>query len=318
MPRVVLQPSSNKDAREHYRDTIETPVRFADHASLLGPEEARLNAAFPSGAAAMWGVTPSRETQWEKLEPGDITLFSRDNHFFGVGTMVLRFHNEQLARALWDEDADGRTWEFMYALDEIRTLQIPYEEMNRIIGYKTGNKFMGFTVLDDEKSDRVLQALDLHSETYGPEVTADAFRKAATQPPTQLDRERTSLQRTESGYIRGVLFPNPTATCDLCGEEMPREFLIGAHIKRRAWCSDHEKLDIPNVVMAACVFGCDALFEKGYVTVGEDWTLGVVEHTGSSEVDAKLARLKGRSFPHRQPERTGYFAWHREWWAFRS
>ena len=32
-PRVVLQPSSNKDAREHYRATIDAPVRFADHAA---------------------------------------------------------------------------------------------------------------------------------------------------------------------------------------------------------------------------------------------------------------------------------------------
>ena len=100
MPRVVLQPSSNKDAREHYRDTIDAPVRFADHAALLGPEEAELTSAFPSGAAAMWGVTPGREAQWDKFQPGDITLFSRDGHFFGVGTMVLKFHNEPLARAL--------------------------------------------------------------------------------------------------------------------------------------------------------------------------------------------------------------------------
>ena len=310
-PRVVLQPSSNKDAREHYRDTIDAPVRFADQASLLGPEEAALMAAFPAGEAAMWGVTPPGEARWAQVQKGDIALFSRDKHFFGVGTIVLTFHNEALARSLWREDPNGRTWEFMYALDEVRAVNIPYEEMNRIIGYKAGNMFMGFTVLDEEKSERVLGALDLFSDTYVPEVTPTAFRRAATRPPTELDRERTSSQRTESGYIRGVLFPNPIASCDLCGEAMPREFLIGAHIKKRAACTDDEKLDIPNVVMAACVFGCDALFEKGYVTVGDDWGLRVVGATGSPGVDARLAQLAGRAFPKQEPARAEYFAWHR-------
>ena len=311
MPRVVLQPSSNKDAREHYRDTIDSPVRFADHASLLGPEEAGLKVAFPSGAAAMWGVTPGREGQWDKFQPGDITLFSRDGHFFGVGTMVLKFHNEPLARALWREDKEGRTWEFMYALDEIRSLHIPYEEMNRIIGYKAGNNFMGFTVLDEEKSERVLEALDLYSEAYVPPVTEEAFRKAATRPPDDLDRRRMTSQRTESGYIRGVLFPDPMAACDLCGEEMPVEFLVAAHIKKRAVCSDEEKLDIPNVVMAACVLGCDALYEEGYVTVDEDWAVLALGATGSATLDARLAQLADRVFPRQEPGRAPYFAWHR-------
>jgi hypothetical protein len=310
MPRVVLQPSSNKDAREHYRDTIEAPVRFADHA-LLGPEAATLWEAFPGGAAAMWGVTPSNESKWDRFQPGDITLFSRDNHFFGTGTMVLKFHNEPLARALWRENKKGETWEFMYALDEIRSLHIPYQEMNRIIGYKAGNNFMGFTVLDEDKSERVLEALGLYSENLSPPVSHESFRRAATRPPSQLDRERTTLQRTESKYVRDILFPAPSATCNLCGEAMPREFLVGAHIKKRAACSDDERLDIPHVVMAACVFGCDALYEKGYVTVADDWSLRVVPDTGSPEVDGRLARLDGRRFPHKDDARRPYMEWHR-------
>ena len=313
MPRVVLQPSSNKDAREHYRDTIEAPVRFADHASLLGPEEAGLRAAFPSGAAAMWGVTPSNETKWDRFGPGDITLFSRDSHFFGVGTMVLKFHNEPLARALWRENNKGETWEFMYALDEVRSLSIPYPEMSRIIGYKPNHNYQGFTVLDEEKSERVLDALDLYSEAHEPPVSANEFRTVATQPPTDLDVVRQSMQRKESRYVRQKLglTPDSVNQCDLCGESMPSAFLVGAHIKKRSACTDEEKLDIPNVVMAACVFGCDALYEKGYVTVGEDWTLQAAPSTGAAEVDARLARLAGRSFPHRNEGRQRYTAWHR-------
>ena len=225
--------------------------------------------------------------------------------------MVLKFHNEPLARALWREDKNGETWEFMYALAEVRSLSIPYEEMSRIIGYKPAHNYQGFTVLDEEKSERVLEALGLYSEKLTPPVSPESFRTAATRPPSELDRERTTSQRTESKYVRDILFPDATARCDLCGEEMPREFFIGAHIKKRAACTDDEKLDIPNVVMGACVFGCDALYEKGYVTVGDDWTLQVAPGTGSAEIDARLARLAGRTFPDQDDGRRQYTEWHR-------
>jgi len=154
-------------------------------------------------------------------------------------------------------------------------------------------------------------ALDVDVEIYDTPVSPGDFRAAATRMPDELDRERTTQQRTKSRYIRNHLFPSPTATCDLCGEVFPCAFLVGAHIKKRAACSHAEKIDIPNVVMAACVFGCDALFEKSYVTVADNWSVRVSGPTGSAALDKRLAQLAGRSFPHRDALRLPYFLWHR-------
>ena len=55
MSQVVLQPSANSGSREHYRDTIETPVDLASNRDLLGDSlYNHLVSLFPSGYAPMW------------------------------------------------------------------------------------------------------------------------------------------------------------------------------------------------------------------------------------------------------------------------
>ena len=39
MPLVILQPCANKDAREHYNDTIQNPVDLDSIKSFLSPNE---------------------------------------------------------------------------------------------------------------------------------------------------------------------------------------------------------------------------------------------------------------------------------------
>jgi len=58
-----------------------------------------------------------------------------------------------------------------------------------------------------------------------------------------------------------------SGSCQLCGREMNSEFLIAAHIKQRSECEDHEKRDLDGVMMLACKFGCDYLFEIGMIAI---------------------------------------------------
>lgn len=43
--------------------------------------------------------------------------------------------------------------------------------------------------------------------------------------------------------------------------------LVTAHIKKRSECNKQEKLDYKNIVMPMYKFGCDDLYEKGYIYV---------------------------------------------------
>ena len=151
-----------------------------------------------------------------------------------------------------------------------------------------------------------LEAADEH------QPTDDDFA-AAVAALDDLDRTGQTARRVEQSYLRRALFSGPAAACDLCGRNFEVEFLVAAHIKKRAACTDSERRDVAHVVMSACRFGCDELFERGYITVADDGRLLMSQAVESSENAHGYVRqhLAGRVFGRPMTGREDYFAWHR-------
>lgn len=128
-----------------------------------------------------------------------------------------------------------------------------------------------------------------------------------------LDRNFHGTGRGERESLRAALFRSATeAACALCGEVYPVRFLWAAHIKKRAACEDAEMRDLENIAMPACLFGCDALYEAGLVTVDPDGSVRTSTNvTPGTPLAGQLARLNGRRVPAHTPETEAYFAWHR-------
>jgi len=75
--------------------------------------------------------------------------------------------------------------------------------------------------------------------------------------------------RKEQGQLRTFMFGTiKEEACALCHKIYPVEFLWVSHIKPRSDCTEDERLD-KNIAMPACKFGCDDMFEKGYILVDE-------------------------------------------------
>jgi hypothetical protein len=135
---------------------------------------------------------------------------------------------------------------------------------------------------------------------------------AALQGP--LDKSTRTTARQEQDLVRGALglFVDAASKCGLCARTFPNRLLVAAHIKKRAECTDEERIDVLNVAMPACVLGCDALFERGYVGVDSTGRLVAAERAMSIPAVADtLARFAGRETPAWSPSREPYFAWHR-------
>ncbi|QQQ74881.1 hypothetical protein IOD16_27650 [Saccharothrix sp. 6-C] len=125
----------------------------------------------------------------------------------------------------------------------------------------------------------------------------------------ELDGRVVAKYRKEQGELRKVLVGDAAeAPCALCGRVFPVGLLVAAHIKRRSVCDDHERNDLRNVAMLACSFGCDRLFEVGYVSVGED---GAVLVASAGGLDPHLDHLRGRVAEVFHERSAGYFRWHR-------
>ena len=260
MPLVILQPCGNADAREHYKDTIENSVKFEDVENLLTEEEKlRLKEIYPDGDMTIWGVTPGTNGQnakrWERMNEGDVTLLAQKGNIFASAVTTFKTHNKPLAAHLWNYDGKGQTWEYVYFLDEVKSHRIPYIEMNRIVGYKDNFVIQGFQVLDEEKSDALMNAFDLESEVYFPSIKIEDVY-SEIQDQDSLDTTSKGTGRKEQRKLQ-----------EIRGSEMPANLLVAAHIKKRSECSLDEKKDLNYIATAMCVLGCDSLFEKGYIGV---------------------------------------------------
>ena len=314
MSLVILQPAGNQGGREHYIDTVANLVEISACAPYVAPQVQRLlETAHPNGKAGMWGVVPGQKDinvgKWNRISVGDVVLFAADKKITSSAVVASKFTSERLAKQLWGLNPDGVTWKYMYSLDEIRPLDISYEEFNDIVGYKSNNVIQGFTVMDEEKSSLFLDHFALRSERHLDEVAPAEFEEALINLDGELDRKAAGWHRKEQAMgRRRLLKGKPDGTCQICGREMNSEFLIAAHIKRRSECEDHETRDLDGVMMLACKFGCDYLFEVGMIAVNAGKLL--VSPSLKDKVASEYAsKIEDRTIQVLEKQ-TKYFDWH--------
>ncbi|HEY4454770.1 MAG TPA: hypothetical protein VGN81_10710 [Pseudonocardiaceae bacterium] len=147
-------------------------------------------------------------------------------------------------------------------------------------------------------------------------VTNASGSKSTIKAPTgPTDILVSRYARTEQAPLRRALIANRTmAPCDLCSREMPVELLVAAHIKKRQRCSEKERNDRVNIGMLACKFGCDDLYELGYITVdraGVVWTVKPDAARHGDTLTESIARVRGRRCRAFTEANSDYFEWHR-------
>lgn len=86
-------------------------------------------------------------------------------------------------------------------------------------------------------------------------------------PSQTTDAYTWAVRRLEQARLRNAKLRGRTqAPCDICGRVLPVHLIRAAHIKPRAICTETERADLANI-MLACVLGCDALFEAGHIAI---------------------------------------------------
>ncbi|WP_216901164.1 hypothetical protein [Synechococcus sp. CCY 9618] len=314
MTKVILQPSGNKDAREHFLDTIETNVSLGQIRPHIGIDDFQaLQEVYPNGNCKVWGVTPggSNKTKWSRIETGDITLFSREGAIYASAVTTYKLHCHSLAAELWNYNKDGQTWEYIYFLDELKEHDIPYATFNDAVGYKSNFVIQGFSVLDEGKSAAVIQAFDLQSDVFYSDISKDECLEAISRLISlkETESEIQSTRRLEQGYLQKHLFGRKTlGTCACCNRDFPVSFLVTAHIKRRSQCTLEERID-HHVVMPMCSMGCDQLFEKGYVCV-LDGIYVDMKKSSTSHLQEYINWIAGKVCTYYNDETRLYFEWH--------
>jgi hypothetical protein len=129
-----------------------------------------------------------------------------------------------------------------------------------------------------------------------------------TGPNTDIIR--IGFGRGEQNLLRRILLSNSkNSECELCGMNYPETFLVAAHIKKRAKCNNSERLDFQNIAMLACIFGCDALYEKGFITVRDQKIIISKATLDLPSILEKTKTLENRIIPKYLSSKK-YFEWH--------
>lgn len=328
MFNVITQPCSNKIAQKHYQRTIDTQLPLESLRSFLTNEDyIALKTSFTNGFVKAWGITPTSKNKdsWNKINIGDIALFYAHKILFSKAIVVRKIHNPKLAEYLWDTDSNGKTWEFMYFLDELELININIEDFNKTMGYKPNYIIQGLNIYQGKKGDNLAFKLNLYNNTCLPEFTPKELeqsiekefdcRKSIEQVSSMEDTDLQVLttNRKEQAILRKVLLKNQKVIkCGICGKEYPAEFIVASHIKKRALCSKEERLDIENIAMPMCKFGCDNLFESGYIYVEN----GIIKYneTRATTNDLKnyLQSINGKRCHYYTDKSKKYFTEHQK------
>lgn len=224
-------------------------------------------------------------------------------HLFGGKIRLLRLDVESPSSGIkfWTDITRGDRIVHLLPSGEVADSKILEKFINEEVGSAIGNSTelnqLGLLVVLSEPSSRYpgpetferLAKIMESSGRYFEELSSEEFAQLSAEiepetndseadmqssPSTEwgqlletADQYRPQIHRPEQRLLRKLLLKNaPEGACALCGEEFPFEFLVTAHIKRRADASEKERSD-REIVMPVCRFGCDELFERGYVSV---------------------------------------------------
>lgn len=142
-----------------------------------------------------------------------------------------------------------------------------------------------------------------------PDELLHRFEKTAAGLPRTTEAERLVVQRIGQDIFREGLLEYWQGRCAISCLAIT-ELLRASHIKPWADCtSDAERLDVFNGFLLAPHF--DALFDRGFITIGEDGRVVVSTKLGDDDRQvlgvAANRRVRGLTSAHQ-----AYLCWHRE------
>lgn len=144
----------DKNARKHYDETVAEPYKISDLFDKLDPVvQETLIAQDLNDYVHMWGAVPGSQNikRWSKLRTDDGMLVYTKEGFTYYAKVLCTTHNKEVAEQIWGKDNDGRTWEYIYFLKDLRKINIPKEVFSAFFGYKINFTPQGFSNIDKDK-----------------------------------------------------------------------------------------------------------------------------------------------------------------------
>ena len=264
-----------------------------------------------------------KQPSWETLDevkPGDVVFHFAKKKVRGISTVTGTSRIAEIRirdRGQWQDlgreiEVEAQEFDFTIDLEEIPIdlrldsgsgVNTPFDSRGKV---KQGYLFS----VPDTVSNFIFSRLNLVNSSSSESLDTQV-EKLFGSFPNGTDKAITGTFRREQRALRAYLVQgNDFLDCGLCGRQLPSSLLVAAHIKPRSFCSEKERVD-PNVVMLACVLGCDSLFDKGLLFVDGNGVLNTSTPTiSSTDLNEFVSNFVGRKARAFNQGNSVYFAWH--------
>lgn len=196
--KILLQPSSGDEGKEHFLDTVLNGVNLDYLKDQLTSNEYNYLKSLGNNSVKVWGVVPKTDggikKAWLDLSPGDWVVFYANKTFIYIAQITLKTTNKKLAHTLWGENKNGVTWENMFFISEGKQIQIPYKP--EVIDYKSNHIVQGVMLLNTTRSNALKQYIEDLGEEFSGEGDDTNIKYEPTKEEEKLIAERTQKVRT--------------------------------------------------------------------------------------------------------------------------
>lgn len=147
--------AGDPEARKHLDVSITRPVDIERVRQNIGPDHLpALEEINKAEGLYAWGAVPGKmnNSYYPTLEVGDWMLCVFGAKYRFVARVIHKLESVNLARELWGQTDDGKTWQYMFFLSKPTPVDVPLSALTAYLP----RQFFGFARVGDENNSKIL------------------------------------------------------------------------------------------------------------------------------------------------------------------
>lgn len=272
--KIILAPCGRRKSKKSFSNYSKTILNKVSSSEIRKFTD---DFVFESDFYSVWGF---KKEDRQRINKEDLILFYSDKKIISFGKIVNVFLNEDesFQEKYWVSKLAKKPWSTIVLIDKIsEDIELTIGELNKIFSYKENNVVQGRMILDEEKTNKIMDFLalkdnkELSSYNYAFTGATDIFREI-------------KIRKKQQKLRQALLANTEVAKCSICKKDFPVELLWTSHILERKYLSEIERKDFKNIAVLMCVMGCDKLYENGFIIVDENGNIIKNHYKKSIEV----------------------------------
>lgn len=162
--KVFLAPGLFKNIKRSIMDGVDVDELDIGDPSL----KEKILKFYGASPIKLWALKESLRGRCASIDEGDYVLFYHMGKFIYAGRVSFKYPFVEgpdqvevggcLAESVWGKDVDGKTWPYLFFLEDVREIDFPLSKLNELTGYNL-KAVAGFMKIRGEKSQNIMEYL---------------------------------------------------------------------------------------------------------------------------------------------------------------